>query len=226
MPIDYSKRPKAGPSPAAPPGATPAPGTAGGRVSLTKSSPSVSLAKTGGGGGRLRVNLNWNARPVARGGMFKRSTSIDLDLGCMWELTDGRKGVVQALGDSFGSFDAPPYVVLDKDDRSGASLDGENLFVNLAHAADIRRILVYAFIYEGVAAFEQADGVVTLFPQSGPPIEVRLDEQAGKALMCAVALIDNSSGQLVVSRQVRYFRGHQDLDEGFGWGMRWVAGRK
>ena len=37
------------------------------------------------------VNLNWASR------------GTDLDLGCLVELEDGRKGSVQALGNSFGS---------------------------------------------------------------------------------------------------------------------------
>ena len=45
--------------------------------------------------GELRVNLNWNQGKS--GGMFHKSSAIDLDLGCLYELADGRKGVVQAL---------------------------------------------------------------------------------------------------------------------------------
>ena len=56
--------------------------------------------------------------------------NIDLDLGCLWELTTGHKGVVQALGNAFGDLDGPPFVKLDKDDRSGAATDGENLLVS------------------------------------------------------------------------------------------------
>ncbi|MDX6255198.1 MAG: tellurite resistance protein TerA, partial [Frankiales bacterium] len=153
--------------------------------------------------------------------------AIDLDLGCLYELADGRKGVVQALGNAFGALDRPPYIQLDADDRSGSSAGGENLFVNLDHARDIRRILVFAFIYEGVPAWDQADGVVTLFPAAGQPIEVRLDENAAGARSCAIALIDNSHGDLTINREVKYINGAQDaLDRAYGWGMNWQAGRK
>jgi tellurite resistance protein TerA len=201
------------------------------KVTLTKSAPAVSLSKQGGVGGRLRVNLNWNARPAGGGGFLKRLTGggggIDLDLGCLYELSDGTKGVVQALGNSFGSLDRPPFIQLDADDRSGSSAGGENLFLNLDQARAIRRVLVFAYIYEGVPAFDQADGIVTLFPASGAPIEVRLDEQAGGARTCAVALIDNSAGDFQIRREVRYISGAQDaLDRAYGWGMNWQAGRK
>ncbi|WP_131748251.1 Tellurium resistance [Frankia sp. Cppng1_Ct_nod] len=229
MPIDYSKRSTGQESSSTPPVSL-------SKVTLTKSAPSVSLSKQGGGG-RLHVNLNWNAQgatPSAggAGGFLKRILAgaqggIDLDLACMYELADGRKGVVQALGNTFGSFDGPPYVQLDADDRTGAAVGGENLFVNLAHAGEIRRLLVFSFIYSGVANFDQAGAVVTLTPARGAPIEVRLDERAGGARMCAIALLTNQGGHdFVVSREVRYVGGHQELDRTYGWGLNWTPGRK
>lgn len=205
--------------------ASPAPS----RISLTKASPSVSLTKQSG---QMRVNLNWTSRPPAATGFLKRlaaagSGGIDLDLGCLWELTDGSKGVVQALGGTFGTLDAPPYIWLNGDDRSGTNVDGEDLIINLAHADQIRRVLVFACIYEGAPNFDAAQGVVTLSPASGPSIEVRLDEQGGKARMCAIAMLEGGSGGLSVRREVRYFDGGQRLiDEAYGWGMQWARGRK
>jgi tellurite resistance protein TerA len=203
------------------------------KVTLTKTAPTVSLSKQGGGG-RLHVNLNWNAQGAggqAKGGFLKRvlgaaSGGIDLDLAALFELADGRKGVVQALGNTFGSFDSPPYVQLDADDRTGAAVGGENLFVNLAHASQIRRLLVFAFIYSGAPAFDQANAVVTLTPAQGAPIEVRLDERGGGARMCAIALLTNQGNDFVVSREMRYVGGHQELDQAYGWGLNWTAGRK
>jgi tellurite resistance protein TerA len=209
-------------------------------VTLTKAAPTVSLTKRGGSRGTLRVNLQWNARPEgapappppARG-LFKRlqqgsaTGNIDLDLACMYEYTDGSKGVVQALGGSLrDQFAQGPICWLDKDDRSGSSADGENLFVDLSKVASIKRILVFAFIYEGITNWAGADAVVTLHPASGPQIEVRLDEHDPSSSMCAIAMLENVGGELNVSREVRYVGGHRDLDAAYGWGMRWTAGRK
>jgi tellurite resistance protein TerA len=220
---DYTKRPN--PSTPAPSG-----GVSLSKVTLTKSAPSVSLAKGGGASGRMGVNLSWNARPAGAGGggFLKRLTGgdkgIDLDLGCLWELNDGKKGVIQALGNAFGSLDKPPYVLLDGDDRTGGG--GENMTINLDRLSEIRRILVFAFIYDGVPAWDQADGVVTLHPQGAAPIEVRLDESSGSR-MCAIALLENSGGSLRVNREVKYIKGAQDaLDREYGWGMDWSPGRK
>ena len=222
--VDYSKRP-----------ATPSPSAAGpvslSKVTLTKSSPSVSLAKGGGASGKMLVELAWNSRPEGSGGgggFLKKLTGaksgIDLDLACLYELQDGRKGVVQALGNAFGALDAPPYVKLDGDDRTGGG--GERMTINLDHLSDLKRILVFAFIYEGVPAWDKADGVVTLHPQGAAPIEVRLDESSGSR-MCAIALLENRSGSLVVNREVNYINGMQDaLDRAYGWGMDWSPGRQ
>ncbi|MBL7497958.1 Tellurium resistance [Frankia sp. CNm7] len=225
MAIDYSKRPSS--TPGAAPGA--APGVSLSKVTLTKSAPSVSLSKQGGGG-RLHVNLNWNQGGQQKGGFLKRvmgSGGVDLDLAAMWELSTGHKGVVQALGNAFGDFDNPPFIKLDADDRTGATAGGENIHVNLAQAAYIRRILIFAFIYEGVPSWDQADAVVTLTPAQGAPIEVRLDERAGGKRMCAVALLtNNGSNDFTVSREVRYVSGHRELDTLYNWGLNWTPGRK
>lgn len=244
MPIDYTKRGSGmpPPAPATPPTPAPTEAAPGGaapvslsKVTLTKAAPSVSLTK-GGTGGVLRVNLRWTARPAqpSGGGFFKRltgaATSIDLDLACLYEYTDGSKGVVQALGNAFRdrhSFGADPIAWLDGDDRSGTSSGGENLFVDLGQAARIRRILVFAFIYEGTPNWAAANGVVTLFPVAGPEVEVALDEHDPASPMVAIALLESRGSEVVVNREVRYIRGSQDaLDKAYGWGMNWSPGRK
>jgi tellurite resistance protein TerA len=237
MGIDYTKRPAAPAAapagPAAPAAPTAAPAVSLSKVTLTKAAPSVSLTKQGSASGLLRVNLNWNARPPGQGGggLFKRAApALDLDLGCLYEFTDGSKGVVQALGNSFSARPKGAHenvVWLDGDDRSGTNAAGENLFVNLAYADQIKRIMVFALIYEGAANWAAADGVVTLHPATGPQVEVRLDDTRDGARICGVAMLESSGGDLSVRREVNYLNGGQRvLDEAYGWGMNWTAGRK
>jgi len=223
MAIDYTKRPASPPQ---------QPTVSLSKVTLTKQAPTVSLTKQGSAGGLMRINLNWNARPAGAGrGLFHRpEPAIDLDLGCLYEFTDGSKGVVQALGRAFSASPrgvADPVIRLDGDDRSGSNAEGENLFINLAHAQQIRRVLVFALIYEGAANWAAADGVVTLYPASGPQIEVRLDEARDGARICAIALLEQSGNDLSVRREVNYINGSQSkLDAAYGWGMNWAPGRK
>ena len=56
---------------------------------------------------------------------------------------------------------------------------------------------------------------------------VRMDEYSSTQKMCAIALLENETGDsFSVSKQVKYFSGHPPMDEAFHWGLRWVAGRK
>ncbi|MEU0909676.1 TerD family protein [Streptomyces althioticus] len=229
--------PVTAPQPPPPPAAPPAPVRLT-KVTLTKAAPSVSLTKQGGTSGSLHVNLNWEVRKQFSGWAAKLGrpvamhADLDLDLCALWELTDGRKGVVQALGNAFGSLHQPPFVHLDGDDRTGASSSGENLTVNLDHKHQFRRILVFVTIYEGARSFADLHATVTLRPQHGAPIDFSLDECTVPSTVCALALITNNGGDLVVQREARYLvpeRGvspQRTVDHAYGWGMNWTPGRK
>ncbi|POX50435.1 Tellurium resistance [Streptomyces sp. Ru71] len=225
-------------APPPPPPPAPARPVSLSKVTLTKAAPSVSLAKQGGTSGALRVNLNWQVRKQFSGWGSKRGRAValhndlDLDLCALYELADGRKGVVQALGNAFGALHQPPYIHLDGDDRTGAVETGENLTVNLDHIRDFRRILVFVTIYEGARSFADLHATVTLQPQHGAPIEFFLDECTVPSPVCALALITNTGGDLVVQREARYLvpaRGvspQRTVDHAYGWGMNWTPGRK
>ncbi|MEV0634625.1 TerD family protein [Streptomyces sp. NPDC050619] len=227
------------PTPAAPPTA-PVRLT---KVTLTKAAPSVSLTKQGGTSGALRVNLNWEMRKQSSSGSgsgwgsklaraVAMPASLDLDLCALYELTDGRKGVVQALGNAFGALHQPPYIHLDGDDRTGAVSSGENLTVNLDHKQAFRRILVFVTIYEGARSFAELNAKVTLQPQHGAAIDFSLDECTVPSTVCALALITSTGSDLVVQREARYLvteRGvspQRTVDQAYGWGMNWTPGRK
>ncbi|MEU1547599.1 MULTISPECIES: TerD family protein [Nocardia] len=194
------------------------------KVTLSKATPSINLTKPGEQQGTMRVNLNWSSGSK---GFFRRSKPVDLDLGCLYELSTGAKGVVQAIGNNFGTLEAEPYIRLDGDDRSGSATTGENMHIDLARPELFRRILIFAFIYEGVPNWAAADGVVTLYPTSGPQIEVRLDSPVDGARSCAIALLLNQGAGITVHREVHYVNGAQrELDQAYQWGMQWQAGRK
>ncbi|MGW9613729.1 TerD family protein [Streptomyces diastaticus] len=223
---------------AAPPPARPAPPSAPARpsaVTLTKAAPSVSLAKQGATTGTLHVNLNWQAPPPPRGWFARNAVPrppLDLDLGALYEMADGTKGVVQALGNAFGDLRRPPWIHLDGDDRTGAVEGGENLTVNLDHTRDFRRVLVFVTIYEGAAGFAGLHATVTLRPQHGAPVTFSLDECDVPSPVCALALLTQGPDGLVVHREARYLvpgrasSPQRALDEAYGWGLRWTPGRK
>ena len=251
-----SPSPAAAPAaPAAAPAAPAAPKVSLSKITLEKRGDKVSLDKASGRGyGRIHVNLNWNQSSMSnpasapapeRTGFLGRITGalgnagrprrpgggIDLDLGCMFELADGRKGLVQALGNAWGDYDGLPYIKLDADDRTGAATGGENLWINGDQFDQIRRALIFSFIYEGVPNWSATDGVVTVAVPNQAPIEVRLD-QGGRQMMCAIAMIENQGGRLQVTKMVEYFEqqgrtsAHEMMDQRFGFGLRWKTGSK
>ncbi|MFD0023957.1 TerD family protein [Streptomyces sp. NPDC058382] len=227
--------PPAPPAPPAPPVTQPVRLS---KVTLTKEAPSVSLAKQGGTTGSMRVNLNWEVRKQFKGWGSKLGRAVanhadlDLDLCALYELADGRKGVVQALGNAFGALQQPPYIHLDGDDRTGAVESGENLTINLDQTARIRRILIFVTIYEGARSFADLHATVTLQPQHGAAIDFSLDECTVPSTVCALALITNNGGDLTVQREAHYLvpqRGvspQRTIDQAYGWGMNWTPGRK
>lgn len=208
------------------------------KVTLTKAVPAVSLAKQGATSGVMRVNLNWEVRKQFSGWGGKRGRAValhndlDLDLCALFELADGRKGVVQALGNAFGALHQPPYIHLDGDDRTGAVAQGENLTINLDHRNDFRRILVFVTVYEGARSFADLHATVTLHPQYGAPVDFSLDECTVPSTVCALALITQQGGDLIVQREARYLvpeRGvspQRTVDRAYNWGMNWTPGRK
>lgn len=241
--------PAATPAPAAAPAAPAAPSKISlSKVTLEKRGDKVSLDKRGAQGyGRIHVNLNWNQSTIAapapeKTGFLARITGavsnarkgrngIDLDLGCMYEMMDGRKGIVQALGNSFGDFNSMPFIQLEADDRTGAASGGENLYINGDRFDQFKRAIIFTFIYEGVPNWSATDAVVTMAVPNQAPIEVRLD-QGGSQMMCAIAMIDNQAGKLQVTKLVEYFQqegrtsAHELMDRRFGFGMRWKTGTK
>lgn len=198
-------------------------------ISLQKGQ-KVSLRKTSPKGlGEILVNLNWNAKPVKQGffASLLGNQAIDLDLGCLFEMKDGRVGCVQALGNGFGRLDSPPFIALDGDDRTGASAMGENLRINGDQVSQLKRILVYTFIYEGVTNWHHADATVTIKYPGAEDIIVKMDHFDTSERMCGLALLENVDDETFsVEKIVQFYPGHEALDKAFHWGMQWKRGRK
>ncbi|AIQ68083.1 TerD family protein [Paenibacillus graminis] len=212
------------------PSSTPAPATPPvpplnlNTILLKKRGERINLQKGTESLGEILINLNWYQKKSS--GWFG-SKGIDLDLGCLFELKNGIKGSVQALGESFGSLNRPPYISLDGDDRTGFIATGENLRINGHYLSEISRIVIFAFIYEGITNWSEADALVTIKQHGGPEIKVRLDEHNNNKGMCAIAMIRNQNDETFsVERLVEYFSGHQELDQYYHWNLRWEAGSK
>ena len=196
-----------------------------GKVTLDKKGEKTAISLQKGGGVQpVYVNLNWEA-PAKKGFLASLTGSApDLDLGCMFRLKNGRGGVIQPLGNYFGSQNSEPFIYLDKDDRSGAAQDGENL--TIFRPDEIELVLIFALIYEGAPDFTSVNGRVTLKDQSGNEILIRLGAPERGLGFCAVATVRNVGGHIEITKEEQYFKGHMEADQRFGFGFNWKAGSK
>ena len=112
------------------------------------------------------------------------------------------------------------------DDRSGSSGRGEFLHINGEHWNEIRRVLIFAFIYEGVPKWSEADGFITISVPGQADLEARIDSPSNRDMMCACAMLENADGAIRATKHVEYFSGHETMDRRFGFGFRWSAGTK
>ncbi len=187
-------------------------------VTLTAGAPAVSLARQGAVGGTLAVIPRWE--PPAGGG------SARLDLGALFELTDGSKGVVQSLGGAHGALDRLPFLRLGGDPRTG-----EHLTVNLDRGAYFRRVLLFVSAYGDERGLRGFRGSVALRPQHGAEVGFALDPCAVPAAVCALALLTHDGADLVVRREARYLvppagiSPQRTVDYAYGWDLNWTTGR-
>ena len=211
------------------------------RIALSAADGERSLAKSGAGSGTLRVNLRWsNPEDLRKGGVrglrrrldpgpsqgVSQGPRVDLDLGCLYQFTDGQRGTVQAAGARHGDFARPPYVRLDRDDRTGSST-GENLFINMDHSAHFQRLLIFVLLAGGANDVTRVGAVVTLYPTSGPALELRLDGPGttSSAKSCAAVLIQRKGVEFMLKTEQRYFPGYQsEIDASYNWGLHWAPG--
>lgn len=210
-------------------------------TSALRLSSKVTLAQKGDshvlkskGEGEIIINLNWSQKPK-KGGLLKllSATSVDLDLGCFFELKNGSKSVIDGLqfGNNRakqGSLTSSPYIYHLGDDRTGGVAEGEFIKVNMAKLQEIRRMTIYTYIYEGTPSWKDTDSVVTVKVPGQPTIEVRMGMQTDPRNFCAIAGIEFSPDgrDIKVTKLVSFHSGHDDCDRAYNWGMRWQAGTK
>ena len=225
---EVADAPVAAPVPPPPPPPAPAPSAPISlkKITLEKSSPSVSLKKTGETFGEIVLNLNWTQGQQKKGFFGGGAKSIDLDLGVLFELQDGYKGVIQALGRSFGDFNREPWISLSGDDRTGAITGGETIRVNGRFFDQIKRIAVFALIYDGVPNWNKTDGVVRMNIPGQPEIEVHIEEGRDNCRLCGIALIDNEGGSLSMKRHMKFYESQRPFADDIGMYMQWQAARK
>jgi tellurite resistance protein TerA len=127
-----------------------------------------------------------------------------------------------------GSLTAPPYIYHLGDDRTGGVAEGEFIKVNMSQLKSVRRMTIYAFVYEGAISWKETDAYVTVNVPGQPTLEVRMGDLDDTRKFCAIAGLEftpDGTG-IEVTKLVSFHSGHDDCDKTYGWGMQWRAGSK
>lgn len=185
------------------------------------------------------INLNWtqNKSGGLLSSLLGKNRGIDLDLGCFYELNNGQRSVIDGLQFSHnrggtknrqtrqGCYTDLPYIWHCGDDRGGThQSSGENILINPKGVRAICRIVVYCFIYEGLAQWQESDAVVTVQLPNHPDIVVEMGNQNDKRGFCAIASIDFNGFDMSVRKEITFHNGHKECDDYYGWGLEWSAG--
>lgn len=183
----------------------------------------------------FEIGLSWDnvALEQARGfwdRFFKKTVhkaGVDMDLGCLYRLSDGARGAVQAFGGTRGAFDEPPYLFLDGDERTGDK-DGRDEIISLNGAQwdKIDKVLVYTYIYKGADSFSDVRPQIQLLVPDEKPVAVMLNSRREEMDLCAVAMIENARGGIRLTTHLEYYPGHAEMDRAFGFGLEWEQGKK
>lgn len=195
----------------------------------------INLEKGASFSGEIKINLDWS-----KGGFLKRffNGDIDLDLGCFYELNDGRKMLIDGLQFSHGRggrrdqvsrqgcYTQAPWIWHKGDDRGGSSESGETIYVNPQGVGEIKRIIVYTFIYEGAAQWSDTNAVVKVSVPGNEDVIVEMGKQSSSKKFCAIAQLDFTGDSITVKKLVTFHGSHQDCDKMYGWGFNYSPGSK
>lgn len=186
--------------------------------------------------GEIKINLDWS-----KGGFLKQMLggAVDLDLGCFYELRNGKKQLIDGLQFAHnqggprnrqtrqGCYDMEPYIWHKGDDRGGGSESGETILVNSAHINDIKRIIVYTFIYDGVAKWADTNAVVKVSVPGNEDIIVEMGRQSDSRKFCAIAELDfGDDNSITVRKLVTFHDSHSSCDKTYNWGFKYHSGTK
>lgn len=190
-----------------------------------------------GGYGDIRIGVAWKNLEVERAGffgkLFKKTMrkGVDLDIGCLYELQNGHRGCLQAFGGMHGALEGEPYIMLSGDDRTGDDRDDQDgedeiITINGAKWPEIRRLLVYLYIYGGASNWADVQPQVQVRVPGEKPMILTLHTDRSELPLCVAAGIENVRNGIKMTNYTEYYPGHAEMDRAFGFGIDWEDGRK
>jgi tellurite resistance protein TerA len=182
---------------------------------------------------KVHIGLAWDVLEEKdnsfMGKLFKKNkiVDVDLDLGCLYEMQDGKRGCIQAFGDLYGHYDNAPFIMHSGDEREGDEEgDDEYILLNGQKWPEIKRILFYAYIYGGAPNWAIVRPQVRVLVPSEKPLVVVPAVSQSSLAVCAIAGIENVRNGMKITNHIEYYPGHAEMDRAFGFGIEWSGGKK
>lgn len=199
---------------------------------LTDVGQSISINPQQGGYQNFTIAAAWDNVKAKNGGLLgfaKKAVGVgvDVDLGCLYELADGTRGAIQAFGEKFGNFEKAPFMQLSGDERTGdAQGDDEFILVNGAKWDQIKKILVYVYIYEGASNWKEIRPQVVIDVPGENDLVMALGNYDDVLDLCVIGELENVRGGIKLTNRSEYFPGHEEMDRAYGFGLEWGDGKK
>ncbi len=200
---------------------------------LSEPGQSIAISPGKEGFDSMLIGVTWDNIRTQESGFFGKwfkkvaKVGVDIDIGCLYEMQDGTRGSIQAFGEKFGDFNTAPFISLSGDERTGdAEGHDEYLLVNGRKWHEVKRVLVYLYIYQGAPAWSQVRPQVVIDVPGEHDFYVTLSEHNDQHCLCAVGELHSVRGGIKLTNRTEYFPGHEEMDRAFGFGLEWKDGQK
>lgn len=200
---------------------------------LRKPGDCIALSPGAQGFEEILIGGAWERRktrernPLLRLFRTTRGRKVDLDLGCLYEMQDGNRGAIQAFGEKFGAYAQAPYIALSGDERTGdkQGMD-ETLRINGAHWKNIKRLLIYIYIYKGAPSWAAIKPEVIIDVPGEQDLVMSPGVHNDDLPLCAIGGLENVNNGIKLTNYSEYFPGHAEMDRAYGFGLNWEDGKK
>jgi tellurite resistance protein TerA len=193
----------------------------------------IALSPGPNGFGTIYVGCSWNLRRAKDSSFFgkllgrTKAIKVDLDLGCLYELQDGSRGALQAFGKNHGSFDHAPFISLSHDERTGAAPgDDESMRINGTGWQNIKRMVIYAYIYDGAVDWSRVRPEICVKVPGNNALSVKPQVHLQNLSVVAICLVENVRNGFKLTNLTEYFPGQSEMDRAYGFGLQWDDGMK
>jgi tellurite resistance protein TerA len=196
------------------------------------------------------INMDWNQPTAIKKTNFlsnflskiksffgiKRGT--DLDLGCFYELNNGRRQVIDALQfagrhggprdqqTKQGCFTTTPYIWHSGDNRGNTDYSEENIFINTSGITVIKRIIIYCCVYHGKVDWKSSEAILTIKIKGYSDVVVEIGKQSCNKRFCVAAELIFTQKTVRIIKHETFHDNYKDCDNAYNWNMVWKGGTK